>query len=111
MRRRLLLIFVKDCPGSLVGERGVGDTAQATWEGSHQTARPAVVSAVLEDGASHVGVVVAAVLRLELGVEALLDSVALVHVAVGHTHTTSHLGRALSTGGLGGQSWPDKKNK
>ena len=103
MRRRLLVIFVKDCPGSLVGERGVGDTAQATWEGSHQTARPAVVSAVLEDGARHVWVEVAAVLRLELSVEALLDSVALVGVvAVGHTDSP------LSTGGLGGQSWPDK---
>ena len=104
MWRRLLVVLVKDRPRSLVGQRGVGDTAQCTWQGSQQTPGAArVIPAVLEDGARYVWVEVAAVLRLELSGEALLASVALVGVvAVGHTDSP------LSTGGLGGQSWPDK---
>ena len=107
MRRRLLLVLVKDRPGSLVGQRGVGDTAQCTWQGSHQTpGPPRVVPAVLEDGARHVGVV-DPVVRLELSVQsALLQDVARVLVAAaGYTHP------ALSTGRLGGEAWPDKKTK
>ena len=95
MRNGLLVIFVKDCPWCLVWEGGVGDTAQATWQWSHQSST--VVSAVLEDGPRHVGIVVA-VVRLKLSVQSLLDSVALVGVA------GSQLGGTLSTGGLGGQS-------
>ena len=107
MRRRLLLVLVKDRPGSLVGQRGVGDTAQCTWQGRHQTpGPPRVVPAVLEDGARHVGVV-DPVVRLELSVQsALLQAVARVLVAAaGYTHP------ALSTGRLGGEAWPDKKTK
>ena len=107
MRRRLLLVLVKDRPGSLVGQRGVGDTAQCTWQGRHQTpGPPRVVPAVLEDGARHVGVV-DPVVRLELSVQsALLQDVARVLVAAaGYTHP------ALSTGRLGGEAWPDKKTK
>ena len=107
MWRRLLVVLVKDRPRSLVGQRGVGDTAQCTWQGSQQTPGAArVVPAVLEDGARHVGVV-DPVVGLELGVQpAVLQSVALVLVAAaGYTDP------ALPTGGLGGEAWPDKKNK
>lgn len=107
MRGRLLFVLVKDRPGSLVGQRGVGDTAQCTWQGRHQTpGPPRVVPAVLEDGARHVGVV-DPVVRLELSVQsALLQDVARVLVAAaGYTHP------ALSTGRLGGEAWPDKKTK
>ena len=108
MRRRFLLVLVKDRPRSLVGERGVGDTAQSTWQRSHQTPRPGVVPAVLEDRPRHVGVV-EAVVRLKLGVEALLESVARLRirtttVAAGHADPAGQLGGALSTGGLGGES-------
>ena len=112
MRRRLLFVLVKDRPGSLVGQRGVGDTAQCTWQGRHQTpGPPRVVPAVLEDGARHVGVV-EPVVRLKLSVETLLESVARLcvgatAVAAGHTDPAGQLGGALSTGGLGGQAWPD----
>ena len=112
MRRGLLLVLVKHSPGGgLVGQGGVGDTvgdtAQGTWQWSHQTPGPArVVPAVLEDGARHVGVV-DPVVRLELSVQsALLQDVARVLVAAaGYTHP------ALSTGRLGGEAWPDKKTK
>ena len=104
----LSVIFVKDGPWCLVWEGGVGDTAQSTWQWSHQSPRPGVVSTVLKDRPSHVRIVLAE-LRLKLSVESLLQSVALVSVAVGHAHTTCQLGQTLSTGGLGGQSWPDKK--
>ena len=45
----LLVILVKDSPRCLVGEGGVGDTAQGTWQWSHHSPRSGVVSAVLED--------------------------------------------------------------
>ena len=106
MWRRLLLVLVKDRPRSLVGQGGVGDTAQCTWQRSHQTPGPRVVPAVLEDGARHVGVV-DPVLRLELSVQtSVLQSIARVLVAAaGYTHPS------LSAGRLGGEAWPDKKTK
>ena len=106
MRRRLLFVLVKDRPGSLVGQGGMGDTAQGTWQWSHQPTRSSVVPAVLEDGARHVGIVLS-VVRLELSVESLLEwgiaLASLLLVATAHTHPAP-----LSTGGLGGQAWPDE---
>ena len=111
MRRGLLLVLVKHSPGGgLVGQGGVGDTvgdtAQGTWQWSHQPTRSSVVPAVLEDGARHVGIVLS-VVRLELSVESLLEwgiaLASLLLVATAHTHPAP-----LSTGGLGGQAWPDE---
>ena len=109
LRRRLLLVLVKDSPGSLVGRLVGSGGTQATWQGRHHPAT------VLEHRPSHVGIVVA-VLRLVLGVEAVVDSVSEVVVVTMMTVSDTdsagqladrgpHLRESLPTGGLARQAW------
>ena len=107
LARLLFLVLVKDSPGSLSWERSVGDTAQCTWERSHQS-----LATVLEHGVvGHVGVIVGpihiATIPIEMATIVAIDMVMVLVVPMASMITVRHTdptmqGRLVTVGWQGG---------